>query len=302
MSLYYDIVYSEQLLGVKEDNLKWNAKNLETIRERNRLGAATLADVYQQEVETGNAELDMVRTQNQLATAKNDLLFYLGLDVMEKYEFSDTLTSEEAEILKTDLRKDFENMSELVDEAMKNRLDYKSAQLNYESSLNGISIAESGHLPSLTANGSYSYFTNDLSTIDQTKSLSFGLSLNIPIFSGWSVSNQVQLAEVDAKNSEIDMNDIERDIKRQIHTTFLDLQAARKGLVVSENNISFAKENLRIEEEKYSLGSGKLLDVLLANSRYTTALTDLLNAQFAYIVLSQQLKYHLGVLDYKKYE
>ena len=45
MSLYYDIVYTEQLLKVKQDDLKWNEKNLETIKERNRLGAATLADV-----------------------------------------------------------------------------------------------------------------------------------------------------------------------------------------------------------------------------------------------------------------
>jgi hypothetical protein len=42
--------------------------------------------------------------------------------------------------------------------------------------------------------------------------------------------------------------------------------------------------------------------VLVANSRYTSALTDLLNAQFGFIVLSQQLKYNLGVLDYKEYE
>jgi outer membrane protein len=98
------------------------------------------------------------------------------------------------------------------------------------------------------------------------------------------------------------MNDLERDIKRQIKTTFINLQAAQKGLLVSENNIAAARENLKIEEEKYALGSGKLLDVLIVNSRYTNALTDLLNAQFAYIVLSQQLRYYLGVLDYKIYE
>jgi len=73
-------------------------------------------------------------------------------------------------------------------------------------------------------------------------------------------------------------------------------------LNVSENNVAAANENLKIEEEKYSLGSGKLLDVLIANSQYTTALTDLINAQFAYIVLSEQLKYNLGVLDFTMYE
>jgi outer membrane protein len=302
MTLYYNIVYTKQLLNVKEDNLKWNEKNLETIRERNRLGAATLADVYQQEVATGNAELDIINTQNQLETAKKDLLFYLGLDVLDEYEFADTLTSVEIEILNTDLLSDFQNMTELVEPALNQRLDFKSAMLNFESAKDGITIAQSGHWPNLSASGSYSLFTDNLSNIDQSKTLSFGLSLNFPLFLGWSVTNRVQFAEVQAKNTEIELSDLERDIKRQLNLTYLDLQAAQKGLLVSENNVAAARENLKIEEERYSLGAGKLLDVLIVNSGYTTALTDLINAQFAYIVLSQQLKYHLGILDYKQYE
>ena len=302
MSLYYDVVYAEQLLRVKQADLKWNEKNLETIKERNRLGAATLADVYQQEVAKGNAELELIRTENQLETSKKDLLFYLGEDVLQEYVFSDTLTATDSEILNSDLLSDYENISALVTEAMNKRYDYQSAVLNYESSKEGVTIAESGHWPSLTANGSYSLYTDNLSTIDQSKTLGFGLSLNFPLFLGWSVTNRVQLAEVQSKITEVEKNDLERDIKRQIKTTFLNLQAVQKGLVVSEKNIAAAKENLKIEEEKYALGSGKLLDVLIVNSRYTDALTNLLNAQFAYIVQSQQMRYYLGILDYKIYE
>lgn len=302
MSLYYDVVYAEQLLRVKKADLKWNEKNLETIKERNRLGAATLADVYQQEVAKGNAELELIKTENQLEISKKDLLFYLGEDILQEFVFSDTLTSAETEILNSDLLNDYENITELVTQALNKRFDYQSAVLNFESSKEGVTIAESGHWPSLTANGNYSLYTDNLSTIDQSKTLGFGLSLNIPLFSGWSVTNRVQLAEVQSKISEVEKSDLERDIKRQIKTTFLNLQAAQKGLGVSEKNIAAARENLKIEEEKYALGSGKLLDVLIVNSRYTDALTSLLNAQFAYIVLSQQMRYYLGILDYKIYE
>ena len=107
---------------------------------------------------------------------------------------------------------------------------------------------------------------------------------------------------VDVKNKEIELSDLERNIKRQLQQTFLDLQAAFKFLKVSESNIAFADENLKIEQERYSLGSGKLLDVLIANSNYTNALTDLINAQFVYLVLSEQLDYYVGVLDFSKYE
>jgi len=301
-SLYYDVVNKQEQVKVNEDNLKWNKKNLETIKERNKLGAATLADVYQQQVATGNAELELVRTRNSMEVAKSNLLFYLGLDVLKEYVFSDTLTAKEKKILKSDLLKDYQDLSVLVSQALNHRLDYKSAQLNLNSAKDAVTIAQSGHFPRLSANGFYTWRGNNISDIDKSKTLSFGLSLNVPIFSGWSVSNRVQFAEVDVKNKEVDLRDLERDIKRQIQTNYLDLQAAQKALLVSQNNVSAASENLKIEQEKYSLGAGKLLDVLIANSNYTKALSDLINAQFAYVVLSEKLKYYLGILDYSGYE
>ncbi len=302
MALYYDIINAMKLLEVKRDNLKWNEKNLETIRERNKLGAATLADVYQQEVAKGNAELEIITTNNRMESAKNDLLFYLGLDALDEYSFSYELTDKEQKILNTDFTKDFENITEIVNQALNNRKDYKSAKLNLESSMNGVTIAQSGHLPTLSAFGSVNWIGSKISEIEKSRRFTVGLSLDIPIFLGWSVSNRVQFAEVEANNSEIELIDLERDIKRELRATFLDLQAALKGLNVSENNVIAAEENLKIEEEKYSLGSGKLLDVLIANSQYTTALTDLINAQFAYIVLSEQLRYNLGIIDFSIYE
>jgi outer membrane protein len=125
-----------------------------------------------------------------------------------------------------------------------------------------------------------------------------GATLSIPIFSGFSVDNRVQIAEVNAENKNIELTELERDIKRNIQKNYLDLQAAEKSLSVNDKNVKAAEENRRIEEEKYSLGSGTLLNVLIANSNYTMARTNYINARAAYVVLSEQLKYYLGDLDY----
>ena len=103
-------------------------------------------------------------------------------------------------------------------------------------------------------------------------------------------------------NQQIAVNDLERQIKKNLQSTYLDLQAAEKALEVDKRNVESAQESQKIESEKYSLGSGTLLNVLIANSNYTTALTEYINAQFAYVKLNEQLKYYLGVLDYKKFE
>lgn len=302
ISLYYDVITSQQLLKVSEENLIQNQKNLETIVERNRLGSVTLADVYAQQVQAGNAELEVITSKNNLEIAKSNLLYYLGLDVMQEFNFAEELTMDESKTLNSELTVSYNDISEMVEEALQNRPDYKSSLLSLESAYNDITVARSGHFPRLTNSMGFNTYANRTDDLFDQRSYSIGLTLSIPIFSGFSVSNRVQFAEVNAENSEIDLKDLERTIKQSIQQTFLNLQEAEKGLNVSQKNVKAAEENLKIEQEKYTLGAGKLLDVLIANSTYINAKTTLISAQFAFIRLSEQLKYYLGVLDYKKYE
>ncbi len=299
---YYAIVEADQLLKVREEDVKQQQKNLETIEERNRLGSLTKADVYQQQVQLGNAELQVIQQKNILETAKSNLLFYLGLDVFENYTYANTLTNRELNILDTDINTDYDRLNEFVNKALENRRDYLAQKLNLESYNESITIAKSGHLPRLSGNLGYNSFANSTNELFKSNNYSVGLTLSIPIFSGFATHNAIQSAEVDAMNYELQVRDTERLLKQDLQKSFLDLEAAKKALLVTEKNVKAAEENLKIEQEKYSLGAGKLLDVLIANTSYQNAKTNFINSQFSYIRLSEQLKYNLGVLDYSEYE
>lgn len=300
--LYYAIVEADQLLKVNEEDVKQQQKNLETIEERNRLGSVTKADVYQQQVQLGNAELQVIQQKNILETAKSNLLFYLGLDVLKDYKYSDELNKKELSILDTDVNTDYDRLNELVKQALENRKDYLAKRLTLDSYYDNLTIAQSGHLPMLTGRLGYGTDADIPKDLFKSHTFSAGLTLSIPIFSGFSTQNAIQSAEVDAMNYELKVKDSERLIKQELQKSFLDLEAAKKGLLVTEKNVKAAEENLKIEQEKYNLGAGKLLDVLIANTSYQNAKTNYINAQFNYIKLSEELKYNLGVLDYTPYE
>lgn len=302
INLYYSIVEADQLLKVAEEDVKQQQKNLETIEERNRLGSVTKADVYQQQVQLGNAELQVIKQKNILETAKSSLLYYLGMDVLENYTYSDTLTQKELNILETDINTDFDRLNELVNEALTHRRDYLAQELNLESSYDEVTMAKSGHIPRLSGNLGYNTYANSVKEIFKSNTYTVGLTLSIPIFSGFSTQNAIQSAEVNAMNSELQLKDTKRLIVQNLQKTFLDLEAAKKGLLVTQKNVNAAEENLKIEQEKYNLGSGKLLDVLIANTAVQNAKTNYINAQFLYIRLSEELNYNLGVLDYTQYE
>lgn len=299
---YYNLMTQIALLKVREENVKKQEINFKTIEEKNRLGAATLADLYQQQVELGNAELQVINQNLEVQKAKNNLLVFLGLDVTGDYNFETDFTIREENILSTDLEEDYKNIQERISDAYNNRLDYKSKLYELEGSLNQITIARSGHFPRLTGSLSFSSYSNKFDELFKSRTYSVGLNLSIPIFSGFSVSNRVQIAEVQSMNKELEVRELERKIKQEINESYLSLLAAKKSLSVSEKNVKAAEERLKIEQERYNLGSGKLLDLLIANSSYITAKTDYVNSQYSYIIISDQIKYYLGILDITKYE
>ena len=298
ISLYYNIVNYQTLLKVKEEDLVWNKKNLETVNAKNQLGAVTMADVYSQQVKLGNAELEFIKTKNNLETAKLDLLNYLSLDAFGSYSFPDTLSF----LNGLNLQEDNETVKSLVDEAIKHRPDYQSAKLNILSASKGIDIAKGNYYPQLTNNINFYSSSDMVKNLFKSNTYSVGLTLSIPIFEGFSIDNQVQSAVVSYKNKQIELTELEKDIKKKIQQTYLDLLTAQKSVDVSKRNVTSAEENRKIEEEKYSLGSGTLLNVLIANSEYNNAQTSLINTMFSYSVLKEQLNYYLGIIDFKKFE
>lgn len=296
---YLTVMKSKKLLNVQEENLKWNKKSLETILERNKLGQVTLADVYQQQVNYGNAELLLVQSKNNFENAKNDLLSFLNLDVTETYEIEDSVLEKIIESLESDkLENEYSDFTALVNKAFENRYDYLAKKLELESLDYSITIAKSGHFPRLIASLNSSIRSNRLSDLGKSRSYFAGLSLSVPIFSGWSVSNRVQFAEINYKNTQLNLDEMEKSIKLNLKNSLLDLEAAKKKLEVNKKNVLAASENRRINEEKYNLGANTLLNLLIANSQFIQAQNDLISSAYDYLLIKKQLEYLLGTLEY----
>lgn len=297
---YVAVLKAKKLLDVQEENLKWNQKSLETIIERNRVGQITLADVYQQQVNYGNAELLLIQARNNYENAKNDLLAFLSLDVAREFIIEDLNVEKVLEETKQEiLDKNYSDFTNLVQQALESRTDYLAKKLDVQSSDYAISIARSGHFPKLSASVTAYSRTNRLSDLGKSRTYTVGLSLNIPIFNGWLTSNRVQFAEVNYKNNLLALNELERNMKVSLKKSLLDLEAAKKKVDVNNKNVIAASENKKINEEKYNLGANTLLNLLIANSQYVQAQNDLISSSFDYLIIKKQMEYLLGTLENK---
>jgi outer membrane protein len=187
----------------------------------------------------------------------------------------------------------------LVDHALKNRPDVAASTLSIQNAQLEMQIAETGHYPRVSNYLTLGAENSTPGTMFDNRSYSFGFSLDVPIFSGWNVETKTEIAAIEAKIRTIQHDDLKRDISRAVSKAFLDLQSAAKQLEVNKKNVTAATENRRIEEEKYALGSTSLLNVLIANSDYTGAVSNLINTQYQFRKVNDQLLYLTGALHAK---
>lgn len=299
--LFYNVLNAKALVAVREENVKYNQKLFETIQERNKLGAVPNADLFSQQVQLGNAELLLIQAQNSFDQARNTFLNYLALDILQEYDFIDPYENLDDLDVKS-FSKEFSEISKMIGDALDLRLDYKSQKLTLQNSLEEKTIARSGYLPRLSAN--YSFSTNAVKSGDlfNRRNYNLGLTLSIPIFSNWSTELATEFAQVQYLNTQEDLLSLQRQIKIEVRQGYLDFLASEKRLEVSKKNVIAAEENRKVNYERYSLGSGTILNVLQADRDYTQAITERINSKFEFFKQRSNLLNALGKLDYKNFE
>jgi len=298
---YFAVLNAEELMRVREENVKYFEKFYESVNERNKLGSVAIADVYSAQVQLGNAELALIQAQNDYDRLKNGLLTFLALNVMDDYSLIDPF-NQEKNIDPNSYLKQFEDIQTLVNVALDNRFDFKSQQLLVKSADDGLTIARSSLFPTLTADYSYGSGAVELSKMFDRKSLRFGMSLNIPIFSNFSTETQIQQAEINKMNQLEDLRSLERQIKIEIKQGYNDLIAAKKSLDVANKNVLASEENRKINLERYNLGSATILEVLQSNRDYIDAMRNRINSVYDFYRKYYNLNNAIGRLDFSKYE
>jgi outer membrane protein len=296
---YLNVLRFEQLVRVSEETLKRDRRQLERITESNRVGSASLADLYRQQSQTAGDELSLIQAQNNFDKSRADLVALIGLEVDREYTFADpsistTLTT--AELDSNSAR--YANFSQLLQRALSARPDYRGATESYSSAQSGVTAARSGYFPSFSASAGYRLLSDEFRTLSNNKTLDWGLNIRWNLFDGFQTNNAVQSAIATRRNAEISLTQAERDISAQIKKALLDLEAARKQHEVGQKALVSAGEDFKIAEERYNLGAGTLLDMLVASASLVSAQANSVNAVYNYVTAIRNLEYTIGERTY----
>lgn len=120
------------------------------------------------------------------------------------------------------------------------------------------------------------------------------MTLSLPIFTGFS--RHLRLAEAQAQRDDADENVRARglQVRTDVQGRFLALETAYRTIAVQQASRDAAREQLRLAQDRYRLGSGTALELSDAQNAIQRAEGDYVNAVYSYHIALADLELAVG--------
>lgn len=283
---YFDIVRQKQQLKALMEQLAVNDVRVKLAERRFEVGYAAKPELLQARVDYNATRTLALQQETLIEQRKAQLNGLLGMELPDQFDVADTI------IVNLNL-----DRGDLIQSVENTNYSLQSSRKNVEVATLAVRERRAEYLPFLEFNSAYSY-----SRIENTKllnpfspffimnnGLNYGLTLNIPVFNGLNQRRLVQQSRIVQNQQEILYQQQRTQVNVALQNAFSDYENSRKILVVEEENISLAKENVAIALEVFRRGAGTVLDLRTAQQSLLEAYTRLINARYLAKVAETEL-------------
>jgi len=275
---YVNALLAKAQVAVLEQNLITAEQNLSEIKVIFENGLTEEENVQQLQLIVSSLQSSLTYTKQMATVAKNVLRYVLGMEIDSPLNLTSTL-----EGLALQHQSDDSNTLSLDE-----NIDYQMAQNNIRSNELLLKLERFKSLPKITAflSGGYDGYNQEFRFTQPEQNwfgrASFGLNLNIPVFSSFHAQakrQQVKLALEQSKNQAADVAQELLLAERRLRST---VQFNLKNVQTTATNLALATSIEKKNQIKFKEG-------LVSGFTLRQAQTQLYDAQNDYLVAMQQL-------------
>jgi NodT family efflux transporter outer membrane factor (OMF) lipoprotein len=254
--------------------IKAESDQLVVVRHQFEVGAATRADVLQQESEVATTEATLPPLQKQLEQQRHVLLALIGHFPNEKPHEHLTLASFH---LPTKLPVSLP--SQLVEQ----RPDVRAAQAQLQQASAQIGVAIANRLPQFTITGDVGSAALTAATLFTPASAiwSIGVAGTQPIFHGFTLLHQERAARAAYEMADAQYRNTVLTAFQNVADVLRALQLDAATLMAQQRAVRAASDTFDLTREQYRLGAITYVVLLNAERSYQQALLALVQAQAA---------------------
>lgn len=263
-------------------------ESLSAAQARYEAGVATPADKLQAQTALSQATLNLITAQGTERNAQGALANVMGFDASQPFELAPVATTEPDPAVEQDIGK-------LIADARQKRPDLAAADAQIKAAEAQLSATRAAGMPSLSLNASAG--SSRTSGTLSNKSGSIGVTLTVPLFTGFrdTYQNRVAEQELAGKVAARDLlaNQIALDVWRAYQTLLTNSQAVR----AADDLLASATQSEEVALGRYKAGVGSILDVLNAQSALANARQQRVNALYNFLASRMALAQAIGQLD-----
>jgi len=277
---FYEVLRAEGLEEVARSRIERATQNAEAAERRLAVGSATRSDLLRARLDHTTA-LEALRTAQ---TQRESAALSLG-----------RLIGEEGPVGARPLPEETPRPIALTPEALLVELEANApavlaAAATLKATEAGVSAAKATYLPTVRLSAGYDWFNQDASFTGGSTSWSVRLGLSYPIFDGFLREERVQRARTSERVSQAQLADTRRALRSGAAQALAQIRLAADRIGFSEQAVEVAREDLKVQQERYRLGATTILDLLTSQESLVQAEINLVSARFDYRIARAELE------------
>ena len=293
---YLQIMFNKEILKVQKSQLEITKEEYKRTKDLIESGIFSPRQIFEIEANLASQEQNVVLAENNLRDAKLNLAQVLLIDNYESFDIADE-----------DFSIPFSNIlenspKEIYEKAKTFRNDIKLAETNISIAEKDIKISKSFRLPSLTSfysfNTRVSYLDNAPSFNDQldfNKGQTYGFGLNIPIFQGKAISNNIERSKINLDRLKFQYEQEKLNLENTVNQAYNDLVGAIKFYEASNKTVKSLQSAFEDASDQFLIGSLNSFDFIQSKQLYEAAVSENIRAKFDYIFRLKVLEFYFGL-------
>ena len=293
---YLQIMFNKEILKVQNSQLEITKVEYERTQDLIDSGIFSPRQIFEIEANLASQEQSVVQAENNLRDAKLNLAQVLLLEDYENFD----IANEDFSIPFSDILEN--SPKEIFEKAKTFRNDIKLAETNISIAEKDIQISKSFRLPSITSfyswNTRISYVENLPSFQDQfdlNKGQTYGFGINIPIFQGRAISNNIQRTKINLERLKFQYEQEKLNLENTVYQAYNDLVGAIKLYDASNKTVKSLRSAFEDATDRYLLGSLNSFDFIQSKQAYEASVSENIRAKFDYIFRLKVLEFYFGL-------
>jgi len=277
MSTYYNIIRQKQQLKAIEELMKVSEERVKLAEKKLQVGTGGKPELLQAKVDLNANRTAILAQLTLIQQLKDQLNGQLGMGLPDQYEVTDTIPINL-----------FITLQEIVTDIEKTNTTLIAARKNVD--VADLVLKENRRSRSPVINFTSAYFFNQTENELQTSpaaqkftrqwGYNYGANISIPIMNAMNVNRLVGQSKINVKRQQLIYDQQLMLAVVGVRVAFVNYDNAKKALLIEEENILLARENVNIALEGFKRGITNYIELRTTQQSLADAYNRLIAARY----------------------